>query len=75
MSGTGGRRGRRFINDKGRCVWRNSNSSHDRNQIQELKFYLRVTGPYRYMETFTKLKENIILKNQIEFMNVSDISE
>ena len=43
--------------------------------MQELKFYPHGTGPDQQTATFTKMKENLILKIQSEFVNGIDIAE
>ena len=42
---------------------------------QELKFYLHRTRLNQQMATFTKVKDNLILKIQRKFMNGIDIAE
>ena len=40
-----------------------------------MKFYLNGTGPDLQTATFTKVKEHLVLKIQIEFVNESDVAE
>ena len=74
IGGCGGGRGI-FGRGRGRGGRRNFNRSNNQNNIQELKFYPHGTGPNQQMATFTKVKENLIIKIQIEFLNGIDIAE
>ena len=77
VSGRGAHGGGRGIIDSniGCSGWRNFNNSNNQNKTQELKFYPHGTGPDWQTATFTKVKENIILKTQSEFVNGSNIIE
>ena len=75
MYGTGRRGGGRVIFGSG--SWsdgrRNFNSSNNQNKRHELKFYPHGTVLDRQIATFTKVKEQSILRIQSEFVNGSDI--
>ena len=49
---------------RGRSGRKNFDSNNIQTKRQELEFYLRGTGPYRQTETFTKVKEHLILNIQ-----------
>ena len=72
--GRGGGRGRSG-NGIGRSGWRNFNSSNNQNNRHELKFYPRGTGPDQQTESFTKVREHLILNLQSEFVNGCSIAE
>ena len=75
MSGRGGHRGRRgrFGSGRGSGGWKSFSNSNNRKKRHELKFYPHENGPNQQTETFTKVKEHILLKIQNEFVNGIDI--
>ena len=77
MSGRRGHEGGRgrLGSGRGRGGKRNFNRSKNNNNKQELKFYLHRTGPDQQTASCTKVKEHLILNNQSEFVNVSEITE
>ena len=75
MSRRGGRGGGRGIlySGIGHGIRRNFNRSNNRNKRQELEKYPHINGPDVQTAMFNKVKEHLILKIQIEFVNGSDI--